>query len=165
MEIPHCVMIDIYDGDVWQPFRTVDGKEFLSSRYSLGLLLNVDWFNPYKHVEYLVGAIYISILKFPKNLRYQKENMILVGIIPGPNEPSLHINSFLEPLVEDLQQLWKVVEMTTPEGFKTIRAALLCTVSDIPATRKLCGFVGHAALKGCSKVFKVFSNHCIWNKT
>lgn len=134
----------------------MNGQEFLSSKYSLGLLLNVDWFNPYKHVEYSVGAIYTSILNFPRRLRYQKENMILVGIIPGPNEPSLHINSFLEPLVEDLQQLWKGVDMTTPDGVKTIRAALLCTASDIPATRKLCGFVGHGALKGCSRCLKSF---------
>ena len=75
--------------------------------------------------------------------------MILVGIIPGPNEPRLHINSFLEPLVEDLQQLWKGVEMTTPEGVKSVRAALLCT-------RKLCGFVGHGAVKGCSRCLRSF---------
>lgn len=46
--------------------------------------------------------------------------------------------------------------MTTPDGVKTIRAALLCTASDIPATRKLCGFVGHGALKGCSRCLKSF---------
>ena len=43
--------------------------------------------------------------------------------------------------------------MTTPEGVKTVRAALLCTASDTPAT---CGFVGHGAVKGCLKP---------WNKT
>ena len=154
--IPHGVMADIYDGAVWQSFKTVNGQEFLSSRYSLGLLLNVDWFNPYKHVEYSVGDIYICILNFPRHLRYQKENMILVGIVPGPNEPSLHTNSFLEPLVEDLQKLWKGVEMTTPDGVKTICAALLCTAADIPATRKVCGFVGHGALKACSRCLKSF---------
>lgn len=135
MVIPPSVMADIYDGAVWQSFQNVNGQEFLSSRYSLGLLLNVDWFNPYKHVEYSVGAIYIAILNFPRHLRYQKENMILVGIIPGPNEPSLHINSFLEPVVGDLLKLWKGVEMATPDGVKTVRAALLCTAADIPATR------------------------------
>ena len=63
--------------------------------------------------------------------------MILIGMIPGPTEPSLHINSFLEPLVADLLELWKGVEMSTTDGVRTIRAALLCTSSDIPATRKL----------------------------
>ena len=65
---------------------------------------NVDWFQPYKHVQYSVGAIYLIVLNLPCNLRYyRKENMILVGIIPGPYEPSLGINSFLEPLVIDLK--------------------------------------------------------------
>ena len=66
MGIPNGVMTDIYDGSVWQSFKTLNGQEFLSSRYSRGLLLNVDWFNPYKHVEYSVGALYISILNFPR---------------------------------------------------------------------------------------------------
>ena len=118
--------------------------------------MNVDWFNPYKHVEYSVGAMYVAILNFPRHLRYQKENMILAGIIPGPREPSLHMNSFLEPLVRDLLKLWRGVEMTTPDGEKTVRAALLCTASDVPATRKLGGFVGHGSLKGCSRCLKPF---------
>ena len=42
--------------------------------------------------------------------------MILAGIIPGPNEPSLHINSFLEQLVAELNRLWKGVEIETMEG-------------------------------------------------
>ena len=154
--IPGGVLADIYDGQVWQDFLVVDGKEFLSSRYSLGLLINVDWFQPYKHVRYSVGAIYIAILNYPRHLRYLRENMILVGIIPGPHEPSLHINSYLEPLVTDLISLWKGISLTTPEGCKVIRAALLCNSSDIPAARKVGGFVGHGALKGCSRCLKEF---------
>ena len=47
--------------------------------------------------------------------------------------------------------------MTTPDGVKTIHAALLCTASDIPATRKLGEFVGHGSLKGCSGCLKPFT--------
>lgn len=38
--------------------------------------------------------------------------MILAGIIPGLHEPSLDINSFLEPLVVDLSKLWRGIQMT-----------------------------------------------------
>ena len=62
-------------------------------------LINVDWFQPYKHVQYSVGAVYLAVLNFPGRLRYRQQNMIFVGIIPGPHEPSLHINPFLELLV------------------------------------------------------------------
>ena len=78
--------------------------------------------------------------------------MILVGVIPGPHEPSLRINSFL-PLVEDLLKLWNGV---TTEGKQLVQVALLCNSSDIPATRKVGGFVGHGALKGCSRCLKSF---------
>ena len=38
----------------------------------------------------------------------------------------------------------------------TVCAALLCFVSDIPATRKVCGFPGFKATLGCSKCLKIF---------
>ena len=97
--IPLSVMADIYDGTIWQSFQNFEGQDFLSNKYCFGLMLNVDWFNPFKHVEYSVGAMYLAILNFPRHLRYKKENMILIGIIPGPREPSLHMNSYLEPVV------------------------------------------------------------------
>ena len=55
------VMADIYDGNVWKSFLTLNGKEYLSGRYTFGLLINIDWFQPYRHVQYSVGAIYIAI--------------------------------------------------------------------------------------------------------
>ena len=137
-------------------YGSIDGEELLANRYSLGLLINVDWFQPYKHISYSVGAIYISILNFPRHLRNLRENTILIGVIPGPNEPKLHMNSFLEPLVMDLLKLRRGVRMATPEGEQLIRAVLLCSASDIPASRKLGGFLGHAAARGCSRCLKVF---------
>ena len=104
-------------------------------------------------------------MNFPRHLRYKKENMILVGIIPGRREPSLHMNSYLEPVVSELLQLYKGVEMNTPDGVKSVRASLLCTASDIPATRKLGGFVGHGSLKGCSRCLKNFPTAHFGEKT
>lgn len=154
--VPAGIMADIYDGAVWKSFLSLNGKDFLSNKYTLGLCLNVDWFRPYKHVEYSVGAMYIAVLNFPRQLRYLRENVILVGVLPGPHEPSLHMNSFIEPLVRQLLKLWNGVEMFTPDGIKKIQAALLCVSSDIPASRKLSGFVGHSATKACSKCLKSF---------
>ena len=154
--IPNGIMADLYDGMVWQSFLSVDGKDLLNSRYGIGLLISVDWFQPYKHVQYSVGTIYLVVLNLPRRLRYRRENMIVVGIIPGPSEPSLHINSFLEPLVVDLLKLWKGVEIETSEGRHQFFGVLLCNSSDIPACRKVGGFVGHAAAKGCSRCLKSF---------
>ena len=38
-------------------------------------------------------------IKLPRHLKYKQENIILCGIMPGPSELSLHINSYFEPLV------------------------------------------------------------------
>ena len=75
------------------------------------------------------------------------------------------MNSFLEPLVKDLLKLWNGVEMTAADGNKTVRAALLCTASDVPATRKLSGFVRHWIFERVFKVSKTLSNYRIWNQT
>ena len=92
----------------------------------------------------------------PRKIRYKRENIIIVGIIPGPKEPKLTINSFLKPLVDELKEFWTGVFVTCnkhPLKSLFIRAAVICCASDIPATRKLCGFVGYSAKLGCSKCF------------
>ena len=88
--------------------------------------------------------MYMRLTNLPWQERYLQENIILVGVIPGPHEPKLHTNSFLAPLVDDLQQLWDGVIMKTESNVPVIvRAALLCVACVIPAARKVCGFVGH----------------------
>ena len=85
------------------------------------------------------------------------ENIILVGIIPGPKEPKLTMNSFLYPMVEELKELWVGVNVHCPDTAIKVHAALICCSSDIPATQKLCGFIGHSAKLGCSKCSKEFA--------
>ena len=66
----------------------------------------------------------------------------MVGVIPGPKELELTLNTFLQPLVDDLLQLWSGVEMKTYNNIPVIvRAALLCVGCDIPAARKVSGFL------------------------
>ena len=67
------VFSDIYDGSLWQDFLTVNNTPFLSEFYSYGLLLNIDWLQPYKHIEYSVGILYIVILNLPRSIRYKRE--------------------------------------------------------------------------------------------
>ena len=69
--------------------------------------MNVDWFQPYKHSPYSVGAIYLAMMNLPREERYKQENIIIAGIIPGPDEPSKDINGYLKPLVSELIALWE----------------------------------------------------------
>lgn len=121
--------------------------------------MNVDWFQPYKHTQYSVGAIYLTILNLPRQERYKLENIILVGIIPGPKEPPLTIDTYLKPLINEFQEYKSGLSVVTPQKLSiTIRLALACISCDIPATRKVCGFLSHHANLGCNKCYKDFSS-------
>lgn len=87
---------DVYDGQIWNDFKIVDGKPFLSSEdiLGIGLLLNVDWFQPFKHTTYLFGAVYLTIMNLPRAVRFKRKNVILVGILLGPSKPKRDINSY-----------------------------------------------------------------------
>lgn len=157
-ERKHGIYTDIYDGKIWEEFQTYHGSGFLSKPFTYGLMMNVDWFKLYKHTEYSVGAIYLSIMNLPREIRFKPENILLVGLIPGPCEPKHDINPFLTPLVEELLELFSGVQMKIypSSELHTVRCALLGVASDIPACRKASGFLGHSATLGCSRCFKQF---------
>ena len=93
---------DVYDGHIWKEFQCYSDCLFLSEQLNFGLMMNMDFSQPFKHIQYSLGAIYIFNL--PWSIRSKQENTILVYLIPGPHEPRHDINTFLEPFVTDL--LW-----------------------------------------------------------
>ena len=48
-------------------------SDFLVAPYSYLLTLNVDWFQPYKHIQYSVGSIYLTIQNLPREERYKED--------------------------------------------------------------------------------------------
>ena len=152
---------DVYSAKVWKDFQHFNGEPFLSLPSSIALMLNIDWFQSYKHTVFSVGVIYLVVMNLQRSTRFKRQNIIIVGIIPGPSEPSHDINCYMEPLVKDLIELWDGVSMSVYTGgailAKTIRCAVLCCACDLPAGRKVCGFLGHPASLGCSKCLKKFS--------
>ena len=139
LTVPLGYMGDIYDGKVWKSFES----DFLSTPYSFLLTLNVDWFQPHKHLQYSVGVIYLVVQNLPREERHKEENVIIVGVIPGPHEPSLSIDSYLLPLVDELKTAYL-------EGFSvtscydvnvTICLALSCVTCDIPSFNKSLRFL------------------------
>ena len=133
--LPEEYFGDVYDGFVWKSFC----NGYLSSPYSYLLTLNVDWFQPFKHLEYSVGGIYMTIQNLPRALRYREENIILVGIVPGLKEPSLTINSYLAPLVKELKDFYLGISLLSTHNTPvTVQLALSCVSCDIPASRPQC---------------------------
>ena len=122
---------------------------------NIGLQLSMDFVNPYgkgSETRYSIGVLSAVILNLPKEERFRKENMLVLGIIPGPKEPHLHINGFLEPLVRDLVVLSSgVVVETSADTSIVFKARLLGVTGDLPAVRKLLASVSFRTKHGCSK--------------
>lgn len=147
---------DVYDGQLWKEFQTVQSSPFLCAPYCYGLLVNVDWFQPFKHSIYSVGVIYIAFLNLPRLIRFKRENIVIVGIIPGPSEPSLTLNTILTPLVSELLDFWDGVKLKLPNGKNvTFKCALLGVSCDLPAGRKVTGFLSYNANYGCPRCYQI----------
>lgn len=123
-------------------------------------MLNVDWFRPFKHSQYSAGIVYLVIQNLPRSMRFKPENILFVSCIPGPKEPKSTINSYLQPLCDELIRLWKGIWMKSPDvllGYVHIRVALVYISCDLPAMRKVCGFYSYSAKQVCSKCLKTFT--------
>ena len=155
------VLLDVYDGQIWKEYEKIGGQPFLSLPYNYVVSMNVDWFKPFLQTTYSLGAIYLVLLNLPREERYKVENILLVGLIPGPREPPLVINSYLYPLVEELKGFQRGVKMQLSSPAANthtvfVKVALGPVICDIPASRKTCGFTGHSAILGCCKCLKQF---------
>ncbi|GJU52261.1 hypothetical protein Tco_1225975 [Tanacetum coccineum] len=69
---------------------------------------------------------------------------MLTMLIPGPKSPAKDIDVYLQPLIKELQELWKGVwtkDAATGTYFE-MKAALLWTINDFPARSSLSGWSG-----------------------
>ncbi|OAD80327.1 hypothetical protein PHYBLDRAFT_102485, partial [Phycomyces blakesleeanus NRRL 1555(-)] len=96
----------------------------------------------------------------PRSEWYKKENVVLIGLMPGPKEAKTsEINHYLHSLVAELNQLYGSVVMPTvqcPSG-ALVCAALLLVACDIPAAHKTCRFTSHSSTCACNKCNQQFS--------
>ena len=158
-EVNEDILADVYDGDIWRDFLKYKGTDYLNAPRNLAFAINIDWFQPFKRRnDRSVGVIYLVLLNLPREQRFKWENIIVAGIIPEMNKEPKSLNTFLVPIVDELQALWKGVKLSSSSSDipLTYRGALLLASADLPAIRKLCGFKGYSAHRGCSKCFKYF---------
>ena len=127
------VIEDVYDGNILKEFQICGDRPFLSDPFAFGLTMTGS-----NDTNTLVGAI----MNLPHNLRYKREIILLVGIIPGPHEPSRVINLYLDPLVQEMLHFWDGIHLDVHGYHKIfVRCALLCLACDQPAGRKAAGFL------------------------
>ncbi len=155
------VLVDIVDGDIVRSIEDITGQPFInpdSGEHRLVWAVSVDWFNPYLNKiagkTASIGLIVLSCLSLPPGLRYKPENIYLMGIIPGPREPSTsQTNHYLRPLVDKFVEsyssgTWYTRTYKYPRGRRS-RSALAVEVCDLPAARKVSGHTSHSAETFC----------------
>ena len=123
----------------------------------MGLFIN--WFNPGGNKKAgksrSILAIYLVRLNLPPELRFLPENICLVVITLGPNEPSPHqLNHFLRPLVDELRILWHhgihLRRTAFRQSGRVVRAVMIPLICDLLALRKAAGFASDAPKHVCS---------------
>ncbi|XP_048605689.1 uncharacterized protein LOC125583146 [Brassica napus] len=139
------------DGKLRHPVDSVTWKQmndkyptFAAEERNIRLGLSTDGFNPFnmQSSKYSCWPVLLVNYNLPPNLCMKKENIMLTLLIPGPQQPGNSIDVYLEPLIEDLNQLWSKGESTydvVSNTAFTMKAMLLWTISDFPAYGNLAG--------------------------
>jgi hypothetical protein len=156
------ILHDVWDGSIVRDFKDAGGNPFfLYKGPELRLLFSFyyDNFNPFHNRQsgkkYSVGVMFLVCLNLPPNERFKRENMFLVGIVPGPKQPSLtQINHFLKPLVDQLAPFYSsgyFLSQTRqhPRG-RTARGGLIPIVTDLHAARQAVGFGSFGSRHFCT---------------
>ncbi|QRV74497.1 Transposase family tnp2 [Ceratobasidium sp. AG-Ba] len=162
---------DVLDGEIYRTLRQTQAKPDSDYRYfdspdDIALGLGTDGFSMFKRRRHKGTSAAWPLILLNYNLhtsvRTRLENIICVGVIPGPKECK-DINSFLFPLVEELLELAEgvdAVKVAIGEDallgdvipFK-LRAFLIILFGDIPAISKLLMLRGHNAITPCRTCF------------
>ncbi|XP_045809825.1 uncharacterized protein LOC123904179 [Trifolium pratense] len=112
-----------------------------------------DGFTPYTQVSatpYSCWPVLVTPYNLPPDMCMSKPYMFLAVVIPGPSSPTVGIDIYLQPLIDDLKRLWNGVatyDINQKRNFN-MRGALMWTINDFPAYGMLSGWGTHGKL-GC----------------
>jgi hypothetical protein len=128
------------DGEAWRDFD----KEFLDfakDTRNLRLGFATNGFNPFskKNTKYSMWPLLVVPYNLPAWKCMEESNFMMASLILGPTSPGKNFDLFLEPLVEDLLELWSCVHAYDGLSGKmfNLRAAVLWCIHDSPALSTL----------------------------
>ncbi|XP_056695386.1 uncharacterized protein [Spinacia oleracea] len=96
------------DTEAWKSFDRKYPDYALEPR-NVRLGLASDGFNPFgeKRSTYSTWPVILAAYNLPPWLYMKKEYLMLSMIIPAPKAPGNDINTYLQPLIDDLKELWE----------------------------------------------------------
>jgi hypothetical protein len=144
------------DGKAWKKFDK-EQPMFAKDARIIRLGLATDGFNPFseKNSKYSMWPVFVIPYNLPPWSSMRESNFMMALVIPGPTCPGKDFYVFLEPLIEDLLDLWKGVpnyDAITQKEFNLHNAVLWC-IHDYPALSTLSGRTtkGYFAYIHCDK--------------
>ncbi|KAJ8514958.1 hypothetical protein ONZ45_g7565 [Pleurotus djamor] len=159
------VLNDIWDGSI---LRDLQGPGDADDRFVVKLpgerrlvfSFNYDSLNPYgnrasgKSVK--ITGMYLACLSLRRHIHFLVENVLLVGVIPGPDAPATsQVNHIIRLLVDDFLDLWyhgvyftRTLRHTS--GLR-VRCAIVPIVCDLPTARQLSGNASATSEQQCNE--------------
>ena len=154
----HRITTDIFNGLHYRSLlgkRVVVGERTLSHNYfsdhhDITLGFATDGFAPFKKRKHTMWILLIFNYNLPPDQRFQKDNILCAGIIPGPKKP-WDADSFLYPLMRELLELASGVSTydALSHSLFTLHAYVIAGFGDIPAVSMLMHMKGHNSLCPC----------------
>jgi hypothetical protein len=139
------------DGEAWKDF---DRKHnwFEEDPRNIRLGLATDGFNPFGKMSssYSMWPVFAIPYNFPPWVCMESSNFMMCLLIPGWEECSgIDFDVFLEPLADELQELWLGVSMfdSLRRKYFDLHVAVIWCIHDYPALSMMSGIVtgGHYA--------------------
>lgn len=145
------------DSPAWKNFDHLH-SHFSSEPRNVRLGLASDGFNPFRtmSIAHSTWPVVLVPYNLPPWLCMKQSFFILSLLIEGPAAPGNNIDIYLQPLIDELNQLWtdgiETYDASYNQTFQ-MRAALLWTISDFPAYANLSGWStkGRWACPSCNK--------------
>nr|XP_025876510.1 uncharacterized protein LOC107279079 isoform X1 [Oryza sativa Japonica Group]XP_025876511.1 uncharacterized protein LOC107279079 isoform X1 [Oryza sativa Japonica Group] len=135
------------DSPAWKNFDK-RFKQFASDSRNIRFGLATDGFNPYGMLSstYSCWPVVLVIYNLPPWLCMKEPNLLMPLIIPGLKSPGDNIHVFLQPLLEDLRDIFvngiSIYDAFRNETFN-LRAAVLWTINDLPTLGMLASHMVH----------------------
>lgn len=152
-----------FDAEFLRTFEgPVPGQLFIDrgDKVRLAFVIHVDFFNPNGVTTHSnsdsVGLISLALLNLPVDIRYLPENLFF-AVIPGPREPRDHeINYYLRPFIDEFCIGWERgfhISRTAscPDNGRNVEIAIILSLNDMPAARKVSGTAGHTSHSLCTR--------------
>ena len=148
------------DSEAWKTFDRLH-TDFSNDPRNVRLGLASDGFNPFgtMSTNYSIWPVVLMPYNLPPWMCMKPTSFILSMIIPGKKQPGNDIDIYLQPLIEELKELWNngvaTYDSSSSQVF-TMRAALMWTISDFPGLGTLSGWnvYNGTACPCCNKDFK-----------